>query len=334
MRWLITGSAGFVGFHVARNLLSRGEIVTGLDGLTPYYDVQLKKQRHAVLSEFANFTPHHHRLEDQSKIEEIGLNFKPEYVIHFAGQAGVRHSLQDPASFVSSNIVGTFHLLELCRKVRPKHLLIASTSSVYGQRQDFPLAETDRADYPLTPYAASKKSIEAMAHSYAHSWELPTTIVRLFTVYGPWGRPDMALFTFVHRILRGEPIDIYNGGKLARDFTYVEDVAQALLTLAENMPVRGSPVLREGDSLSPVAPYRVVNVGGDQPVSLLDFISEIEAHVGRKAIRNYLPMQPGDVFKTAASTRLIEALIGFRPSTPLAVGIREFVRWYRGYYNL
>ena len=246
----------------------------------------------------------------------------------------MRHSLQDPGSFVSSNIVGTFHVLEMCRKVRPRHVLIASTSSVYGERQDFPLAETDRTDHPLTPYAASKKSAEAIAHTYAYAWDLPTTVFRFFTVYGPWGRPDMALFKFVHRILRGEPIDIYNGGKMARDFTYIEDLVQAVLALAEKVPIRGQPVLKDGDSLSPVAPHRVVNIGGDRPVGLLDFIAQIEAELGRAAKRNYLAMQPGDVVKTAASTRLIDALIGIRPSTPLAVGIREFVGWYRSYYGL
>jgi UDP-glucuronate 4-epimerase len=333
MRCLVTGTAGFIGFHLARRLLADGHQVTGIDGMTPYYDVRLKERRYAVLTGTAGFAAHRAMLEDADLIERIAARAAPDIVIHLAAQAGVRYSLENPRAYVDANLVGTFTILELCRALKPRHVLIASTSSIYGANTALPFAETDAADHPLTLYAASKKSVELMAHSYAHLWHLPTTIFRFFTVYGPWGRPDMALFKFVDNILAGRPIEIYNFGQMERDFTYIDDLVEAIVSLIDRVPVRGRKIGPE-DSLSPVAPFRIVNIGGGHPISLLAFIEAVEAALGRRAERRYREAQPGDVPKTAASTKLLEALIGHRPRTPLAVGVAEFVRWYRDYYGL
>jgi UDP-glucuronate 4-epimerase len=333
MRYLITGTAGFIGFHLARRLLADGHQVTGIDGMTPYYDVHLKERRHALLASMAGFEAHRAMLEDADLMDRIAARAAPDIVIHLAAQAGVRYSLENPRAYVGANLVGTFTVLELCRMLKPRHLLIASTSSIYGTNTVLPFAETDAADHPLTLYAASKKSAELMAHSYAHLWHLPTTVFRFFTVYGPWGRPDMALFKFVDNILAGRPIEVYNFGQMERDFTYIDDLVEAIVLLIDQAPVLGCRVGAE-DSLSPVAPFRVVNIGGGNPVPLLAFIAAIEAALGRRAERRYLEPQPGDVPKTAASTKLLEALIGHRPYTPLAVGVAEFVRWYRDYHGL
>lgn len=334
MRCLVTGTAGFVGFHLARRLLQEGHQVTGIDGLTPYYDLRLKQARHAELSRLGSFQPHLCMLEEADRLGDLYEQASADIVLHLAAQAGVRYSLENPRAYVESNIVGSFNLLELCRRSRPRHLLIASTSSVYGDSTDYPLAETSPSDHPLSLYAASKKAVEAIAHSYAHLWDIPTTLFRFFTVYGPWGRPDMAYFKFAERILAGRPIDIYNHGQMERDFTYVDDLVEAIVRLCNVPPVRGHTTSATTDSSSPSAPYRIVNIGGCRPVTLLDFIDEIERAVGRKAIRNYMDMQPGDVQRTEASTDFIEALIGYRPTTPLSVGIAEFVRWYRDYYRV
>ncbi|MBV8191389.1 MAG: NAD-dependent epimerase/dehydratase family protein [Alphaproteobacteria bacterium] len=333
MRYLVTGTAGFVGFHLADRLLRAGHEVVGVDGMTPYYDVRLKEARNEKLEQLGNFHLHRYMLEEPGKIEGVVEQFRPEYVVHLAAQAGVRYSLENPRAYIDSNIIGSFNVLEACRKRRPHHLLIASTSSVYGASTDFPLAETGKSDHPLTLYAASKKSVEAMSHCYAHLWDVPTTVFRFFSVYGPWGRPDMALFKFVQNMLAGRPIDVYNHGKMERDFTYVDDLAESIVRLCE-LPPSKPPATRTvaSDSSSAVAPYRIVNIGGRQPVSLLSFIEEIEKALGRKAERNYMDMQPGDVPRTEASTEYIEALIGYRPNTPVSVGVAEFVRWYREYY--
>jgi UDP-glucuronate 4-epimerase len=333
-RYLVTGTAGFVGFHLAKRLLQQGHEVVGVDGMTPYYDVKLKEARHAQLARLGAFSSHRCMLEEADKFGTIVEQAAPQFVLHLAAQAGVRYSLENPQAYIDSNLVGSFNVLEACRRYPPRHLLIASTSSVYGASTDFPLAETGPSDHPLTLYAASKKSVETIAHSYAHLWGTPITIFRFFSVYGPWGRPDMALFKFVQNILAGRPIDIYNHGKMERDFTYVDDLVEAIVRLCELTPSRGGKNCTvQTDSSSPVAPYRIVNIGGRQPVSLLSFIEEIELALGKKADRNYMDMQPGDVPRTEASTEYIEALIGYRPSTPISVGVREFVRWYRDYYR-
>jgi UDP-glucuronate 4-epimerase len=311
-----------------------GHDVVGIDGMTPYYDVRLKEARHRELQNSSNrFEPHITMLEDTDAVAAIFAKAAPELVIHLAAQAGVRYSLENPRAYIDANIVGSFNVLDNCRRAPPRHLLIASTSSVYGANTDFPFAERDKADHQLTLYAASKKAVEAMAHSYAHLWSIPTTMFRFFTVYGPWGRPDMALFKFVHNTLNGQPIEVYNHGNMVRDFTYIDDLVEGIVRLCDAVPVRGEPV-GPLDSLSPAAPYRIVNIGGGKPITLMAFIAEVEAALGRKTERNYMEFQAGDIAKTEASAELLEALTGYRPGTPVAEGVREFVRWYRRYYQV
>ncbi len=333
MRLLVTGSAGFVGFSLARKLLAAGHTVCGIDGMTPYYDVALKERRHDLLRRHHNFTAHRLMLEDGEALDEAAAAAEPEIVFHLAAQAGVRYSLDHPRAYIDSNVVGSFNVIEFCRRHPVRHLLIASTSSVYGANARLPFAETDPTDTPLTIYAASKKAAEAMAHGYAHLWNIPTTVFRLFTVYGPWGRPDMALFKFVKAMLAGELVEIYNHGEMERDFTYIDDAALSIERLMDKVPVAGRPV-GDMDSLSPVAPFRVVNVGGGAPVKLMDFVAAIEKALGIAAKRHYIDMQAGDVPNTRASSALLEALIGFRPATPIATGIADFVAWYREYHKI
>jgi UDP-glucuronate 4-epimerase len=335
MRFLVTGTAGFIGFHVAKLLLDAGHEVTGVDGMTPYYDVTLKRRRHGILLQQPGFKAHELMLEDEPALRKAYEDCRPDIVIHLAAQAGVRYSLENPRAYVDANLLGTFNLMELVREHPPGHFLIASTSSVYGANTKMPFIESDRADYPLTLYAATKKATEGMAHSYAHLWRIPTTAFRFFTVYGPWGRPDMALFKFTKGIIAGEPIDIYNNGEMSRDFTYIDDLAKAIVLLADAVPE--DPREREDDpdlGLSPAAPFRVVNIGNGQPVKLLAFVEAIETALGKKAVRNYLPMQAGDVPSTFADTDLLERLTGFRPTTPVEVGVARFVAWYRDYFGV
>lgn len=330
---LITGSAGFIGFHLARHLLAAGHRVHGYDGMTPYYDVKLKEKRHAILRAMPGFTATQAMVEDVATLDRVGGDFAPDVIIHLAAQAGVRYSLTHPRSYIETNFTGSFNVLELAKQQKVKHLLIASTSSVYGANPEMPFHETDRTDHPLTVYAATKKAVEALSHSYAHLWDLPVTLFRFFTVYGEWGRPDLAYFKFAKAILQGQPIDVYNNGELWRDFTAVEDLVEGvgrLIPLAPQTPVaRGTPV--DGDSLSPVAPHRIVNVGNSDKVHLMEFIGTLETLLGRKAICNFLPMQPGDVPATWADCSLLERLTGFRPETDLATGLGRFVDWYREY---
>jgi UDP-glucuronate 4-epimerase len=323
MRALVTGSAGFVGFHLARRLLADGAAVTGVDGVTPYYDVSLKEKRLAILGESPAFRRCDLMLEDMDELERVWRDAAPDVVVHLAAQAGVRYSLENPRAYIDANIVGTFNVLELARATRPQHLLIASTSSVYGASPDMPFRETDRADMPLTLYAATKRATEHMAHSYAHLWDIPTTMMRFFTVYGPWGRPDMALFKFVEAIEAGLPIDVYGHGAMKRDFTYVDDLVEAMTRLIGCVPGVGSP----GASLA--APFRVVNIAGSQPTGLNDYIAAAERALGKRAIRNELPMQPGDVRETHADNDLLRQLTGYAPSTPVDQGVERFVAWWR-----
>jgi UDP-glucuronate 4-epimerase len=332
MNVLVTGTAGFIGFHLARRLLADGHVVVGVDGMTDYYDVNLKRARVAKLRTSNHFTAHETMLEDAEALSGIVADFRPDVIVHLAAQAGVRYSLENPRAYVDSNLIGSFNVLEMAKTQQVKHLLLASTSSVYGGNVQMPFEETQRTDHPLTFYAATKKAAEDMAHSYAHLWAIPTTAFRFFTVYGPWGRPDMALFKFVRATLAGEPIDVYGQGRMSRDFTYIDDLADMIARLIPQAPVRGEPV-SPADSLSPVAPYRVVNIGGGNPVKLMDFIDEIERQLAMPVKRNFLEMQKGDVPETAASTELLRALVGSCPATPVAEGIHAFVEWYRDYYR-
>ncbi len=332
-RIFITGTAGFIGFHLARALLAAGHKVHGYDGMTPYYDVQLKEQRHAILRAMPGFTATEAMLEDMATLSRVAADFAPDAIIHLAAQAGVRYSLTHPRSYIETNFTGSFNVLEVAKAQGVRHLMMASTSSVYGANPEMPFHETDRTDHPLTVYAATKKAVEGLAHSYAHLWGLPVTLFRFFTVYGAWGRPDLAYFKFTQAILQGQPIDVYNHGELWRDFTAVEDLVEGitrLLPLAPPAPDTREMAV-EGDSLSPVAPWRVVNIGNSDKVHLMDFIRTLETLLGRKAILNLMPMQPGDVPATWADCALLERLTGFRPQTDLAKGLQPFVDWYRDY---
>lgn len=331
----ITGTAGFIGFHLAKLLLAEGYTVHGYDGMSDYYDVTLKQHRHDLLRQHANFSCVEGRLEDSLLLDTVADAFEPDVIVHLAAQAGVRYSLENPRAYIDSNIIGTLNVMEVARRHKVRHLLMASTSSVYGANDAMPFVETEKADTQLTIYAATKKANESMAHSYAHLWDIPTTMFRFFTVYGPMGRPDLALYKFVDAILDGREIDIYNNGDMYRDFTYVDDLVRAIRLLIDAAPVRPDSKgdIQEGDSLSPVAPYRVVNIGNSEKVRLLDFIEAIEDCLDMPAKRNYMPMQMGDVPATWANADLLHKLTGYRPQTDFKSGISKFVSWFREYYQ-
>lgn len=332
---LITGTAGFIGFHLAKLLLAEGFRVQGYDGMTDYYDVTLKQRRHAMLLQNENFSAKEGMLEDQATFDALADEFQPDVIVHLAAQAGVRYSLENPRAYLDANVIGTFNVMEAARRLEVKHLLMASTSSVYGANEEMPFTETEKADTQLTIYAATKKATESMGHSYAHLWNLPVTMFRFFTVYGTWGRPDLALYKFVDAILDDRPIDIYNHGDMYRDFTYVDDLVRGIRLLIDAVPER--PTSRddipEWDSLSPAAPFRVVNIGNSDKVRLLDFVDAIEEALGKKAVRNYMDMQKGDVPATWADATLLQELTGYRPQTDFKDGIARFVAWFREYYG-
>ncbi|MCJ9751864.1 NAD-dependent epimerase/dehydratase family protein [Neorhizobium sp. BETTINA12A] len=327
MRYFITGTAGFIGFHLARRLLEDGHEVLGFDGMTPYYSLRLKEARNAGLAQFPAFRPVIGMLEDKSLLDKSVEDFKPDVLIHLAAQAGVRYSLENPKAYLDSNLVGSWNILEIARNYGVGHLMLASTSSVYGANPDIPFRETDRADEPLTFYAATKKATELMAHSYAHLYKVPITAFRFFTVYGPWGRPDMALFKFVKAMIEDREIEIYGEGKMSRDFTYIDDLVNSIIDLSKVYPGEDNRVAGI-DTLSHQAPFRVVNIGGGQPSGLIDFVETIERIMGKPAKRKMLPMQKGDVPRTFASPDLLVALTGRKPEIGLEEGVKAFVQWY------
>jgi UDP-glucuronate 4-epimerase len=333
MKILLTGVAGFIGMHVAKQLLARGEIVIGIDSLNDYYDVGLKKARLNTLIEHPNFYFYKEDISDRRLVENVFLKEKPRRVIHLAAQAGVRYSLTNPHAYIDANLQGFINILEGCRHQSIEHLVYASSSSVYGGNTKLPFSEHDNVDHPVSLYAATKKANELIAHTYSHLYKLPTTGLRFFTVYGPWGRPDMAPFLFTKAILEGRPIDIYNHGKMSRDFTYIDDIVTGVLRVLDKPAGVNNLFDSENpDPASSNAPYRIFNIGNSQTVPLMHFISELEQALGLKARKNFKEMQAGDVTSTAADTRELEDWIGFKPNTTLSIGIANFVMWYRSFY--
>lgn len=332
MKFLITGTAGFIGFHLARRLLEDGHEVVGVDNFSDYYDPALKDGRNAILEGYEGFRVERVALEDAEALNAVWAKAKPEVVVHLAAQAGVRYSIDHPEVYVASNLVGTFNVLECARRYPVRHLLAASTSSAYGANTEMPFRETDKAVHPMTLYAATKSATELMGHSYAHLFGTPTTFFRFFTVYGPWGRPDMALFKFAKLMLEGKPIEVYGEGKMSRDFTFVDDLVESIVRLVHVVPGTAPPV--EGDTLSHAAPFRLVNIGGGKPSPLMDYIAELEKALGKQADKQFLPMQDGDVPDTTAAPDLLERLTGYKPETPISVGVPAFVGWFRQRYNL
>jgi UDP-glucuronate 4-epimerase len=335
MQVLVTGVAGFIGFHVAHRLLARGAAVVGIDNVNDYYDVRLKKARLALLTDNPRFSFAQLDLADRDGMTAVFTRQPPERVVHLAAQAGVRYSLTNPHAYVQSNLVGFLHVLEGCRHAQVQHLVYASSSSVYGANTKLPFSVHDNVDHPVSLYAASKKANELMAHTYSHLYGLPTTGLRFFSVYGPWGRPDMALFLFTKAILAGEPIEVFNHGKMRRDFTYIDDIVEGVVRVLDTLP-QPNPAW-SGETPDPgtsKAPYRLYNIGNNQPVELLHFIAVLEDCLGRKAEKRLLPMQPGDVVETYADVDDLMRDVGFRPSTPITTGIARFVEWYRAYYRI
>ena len=335
MHYLVTGAAGFIGFHVAERLLAAGHQVTGLDNLNDYYDVNLKLSRLVLLQANSAFRFVKGDLADRNLVATLFAEGQFQRVIHLGAQAGVRYSLDNPHAYADANLVGHLNILEGCRQHKIEHLLYASSSSVYGLNRKTPFSTTDSVDHPVSLYAATKKANELMSHSYAHLYGLPCTGLRFFTVYGPWGRPDMALFKFTKAILAGQPIDVYNFGEMRRDFTFIDDIAEAIIRLADVIPQPNMEwTVETGSPAESSAPYRVYNIGNSQPVELKTFIHELESALGVPAQMNLLSLQPGDVLETSADTSALEAVIGFKPQTPLTVGLSRFVDWFRTFYSL
>ena len=333
---LVTGSAGFIGFHICQKLLNEGWRVVGIDCISDYYDISLKLRRNGMLNQSPCYFFIQKKIEDSNVLLDLFKDEKPDIVIHLAAQAGVRYSIENPRSYLESNIIGTFELLEAARLHPPKHMLLASTSSAYGVNKDLPYKETDKADHQISFYAATKKSTENIAHSYSHLFKLPITMFRFFTVYGPWGRPDMALFKFTKAILNDEPIDIFNHGEMSRDFTYIDDLTEGMKLLINHVPsleFNDDVSSNSLDSKSPAAPFRIVNIGNSKPISLLSYIAALEKSLGIKAKKNLMPMQPGDVHATWANIDLLSKLTGYLPKYDIETGVENFVKWYRSYYN-
>ncbi|WP_187149256.1 NAD-dependent epimerase [Desulforapulum autotrophicum] len=330
MKIMITGAAGFIGFFLGKKLLENGHTVFGVDNLNDYYEVALKKGRLEILNRFDSFSFERLDISDRSGVERLFGANRFDVVVNLAAQAGVRYSIDNPHAYVDSNLVGFANILEGCRHGRVGHLVYASSSSVYGQNKKMPFSVTDSVDHPVSLYAATKKSNELMAHAYAHLYGIPMTGLRFFTVYGPWGRPDMAYFKFTRAILAGEPIDVYNHGNMRRDFTYIDDIVKGVVKVMEKPPVPGESLADSGTS----APYRLYNIGNNQPVELGHFIEVLEKHLGQKAVKNMLPMQPGDVPETYADIETLVRDTGFTPETSIDEGLGRFVQWYRKFYRI
>ena len=324
---IVTGSAGFIGFHLCKLLLTKGVKVIGIDCMTDYYDVQLKKNRLSQLVNFKNYIHLFDRIENLNA-SKLPAASEQSILVHLAAQAGVRHSIDQPLEYAETNLMGTFKVLEVARDLGSSHLLIASTSSVYGNTDQFPLSETLHTSKPLSFYAATKKSTEVMSYSYSHLFKIPTTVFRFFTVYGPWGRPDMALFKFTEAMLSGKPIDVYNFGDMRRDFTYVEDLAKAISLIMDKPPLQGT-----SDLLHESASYRILNIGNSMPENLLDYISALEMSLGVKAVKNFMPMQDGDVKETWCDSQALFDLIGYQPDTDIKIGVQKFLNWYKDYFK-
>ena len=329
----ITGSSGFIGFHTAKRLLNKGIRVHGFDSMNTYYDLKLKKNRLNILKKYKNFSFTKGLLENEKILSNSISKFKPSIIIHLAAQAGVRYSLENPKNYLNSNIVGTFNILKNAHKFNIKHLIIGSSSSVYGANKKIPFQEIDKADHQVSFYAATKKSTESLAHSYSSLWKIPVTMLRFFTVYGPWGRPDMAYFKFTKKILEGKRIDIFNKGKMYRDYTYIDDIVTGVCKLINKAPSLNKKIKFKNDSLSPVAPYRILNIGNTKKILLLDFIKSLEKELKVKAKKRYLPMQKGDVYSTLSNSYLLKKITGYNPKTSYKTGIKKFVNWYLDYYS-
>ena len=334
MKIFVTGSSGFIGFHLSKKLLEKGHNVHGFDSMNKYYDVKLKRARLKLLKKYKKFSFTKNKLENKKILTHSILKFKPIVIIHLAAQAGVRYSIENPNAYMDSNILGTFNIIEVAKKVNIKHLLIASSSSVYGANKKLPFTEIDKTDTQLSIYAATKKSTESIAHSYSNIWKIPITMLRFFTVYGPWGRPDMALFKFTKGIINKKRIDIYNKGKMYRDFTYIDDIVDGIIALINKAPNLNQLGKIKNDSLSPVSPFRILNIGNTKKVFLLDFINELEKQLGKKAIRNYMSMQKGDVKITVSNTSLLRKITNYNPKTNYKTGIKKFLEWYLFYYKI
>lgn len=335
MKILVTGAAGFIGARLSERLLARGDQVTGLDNLNDYYDVNLKQARLARLLPQPGFEFHRVDITDHAAIAALFARVRPERVMHLAAQAGVRYSLSHPHAYIEANVTGFLNVIEACRRLPVEHLVYASTSSVYGANTRMPFSVHDNVDHPVSLYAATKKANELMAHTYSHLYGLPTTGLRFFTVYGPWGRPDMSLFLFTRNILAGQPIDVFNYGNHRRDFTYVDDIVEGVIRCLDKIATPAPDWRAEApDPGTSAAPYRLYNIGNNAPVPLMDFIATLERCLGREAHKNYLPLQAGDVPDTYADVSALVAEVGYRPDTPLEVGIGNFVNWYREYYGV
>ena len=329
----ITGAAGFIGFHTAKKFLDKGFKVHGLDSLNDYYDVNLKRSRLSILKKYKNFSFIKGLLQNQKLLNQSVLKFKPSIIIHLAAQAGVRYSIDNPDAYLNSNIIGTFNVIKIANKVGVKHLIIGSSSSVYGANKKIPFQETDKTDHQVSFYAATKKSTEILAHSYSSLWKLPITMLRFFTVYGPFGRPDMAYYKFTKKILEGKKIDIYNKGKMYRDYTYVDDIVEGIYKLINKIPVLNSKKKFKNDSLSSVAPFRILNIGNTKKIFLLDFIITLEKELNKKIKRNYMPMQKGDVHSTLSDSSLLKRITKYNPRTSYKIGVKKFIKWYLDYYK-